>query len=92
MYVSLAIAITQAVSLLENSRLKNDEEEIRWKSVLLKLYLNVALCSLKVGKYPVAITNSRKALELDENNVKALFRIGEVCTYVCVYLHDCDIM
>ena len=68
----------QAVRLLENRRLKNDEEEAKWKSLLVKLYLNVSLCNLRLRKPKVAISHSRNALSLDSKSVKAIFRLGQV--------------
>ena len=68
----------QAVRLLEEKRLKNEEEEKKWKAVLLKLYLNQSLCSLRLGRPKLAITQCRKVLDFDPNNVKAYFRLGQV--------------
>ena len=65
--------------LLENARLKNDEEEEKWKSVLVKLLLNQSLCSLRMRKGRLAISQCRRVLELEAKNVKAHFRIGQVC-------------
>ena len=71
--------VLKAVRLLEEKRLKDDEEEKKWKAVLLKLYLNQSLCSLRQGKPKLAITQCRKVMELDPKNVKAHFRLGQVC-------------
>lgn len=68
----------QAVRLLEKRRLKNDAEEQKWKSILIKLYLNLSLCNLRLRKPILSITHSRNALALDSNNVKAIFRLGQV--------------
>ena len=72
----------QAVRLLEEKRLKNEEEEQKWKAVLLKLYLNQSLCSLRLGRPKLAITQCRKVLDFDPKNVKAYFRLGQVHVYI----------
>ncbi len=69
---------SQAIRLLEETRLKNEEEERKWKVVLLRVYLNLSLCFLKQGKSAPAITYSRKALDINPKNVKAHFRLGQV--------------
>ena len=50
----------------------SDEEEV--KQVKISLYLNVAMCYLKMQKPDFVITNCNFALELDSRNTKALFR------------------
>lgn len=59
------------------SSLEGQEEEKR-KSLLLAAHLNMSLCYLKVAEPIRAIQASDKALELDEKNVKGLFRRGQV--------------
>jgi len=49
-----------------------DEEEV--KQVKISLYLNVAMCYLKMEKPDFVINNCNFALGLDKGNVKALFR------------------
>lgn len=58
------------------SSLEGQEEEKR-KSLLLAAHLNMSLCYLKAGEPIRAIQASDKALELDEKNVKGLFRRGQ---------------
>lgn len=72
--------VTQAVRMLEKRRLQGPEEEKRWKSIMIKLYLNLSLCYLRMRKPKPAVTHSRNALDLDGRNVKATFRLGQVCT------------
>ncbi|XP_077995368.1 inactive peptidyl-prolyl cis-trans isomerase FKBP6-like [Glandiceps talaboti] len=67
----------EALQILENCHLKDEIEEKAMQKVLLKLYLNMALCSIKLCRSNRAITFSKKALEIDEKNVKALFRCGK---------------
>jgi hypothetical protein len=64
--------------LLENTRLTEEEEEKKWKSVMLKLYLNMSQVSLKQVKPKKAIFFCKLALDFDPKNVKALFRYGVV--------------
>ena len=68
----------QALALIENVHLKDEGEERLWKSALLKLYLNLALCHFKQKKTQKTIRFCHKALDLDENSVKAHFRLGQV--------------
>ena len=70
--------VPQAVSLIENVRLQNEEEEILWRENLMKLYLNLSLCCLKQAKSSRAITYGRKVLDLEPNNAKANYRLGQV--------------
>ena len=70
----------QALSKLEDMKLKDEAEEDQWKAMILKLYLNMALCCHKQRKPKMVITFSKKALEIDSDNVKAHFRLGQVNT------------
>ena len=71
---------------LEAVRLKDEAEERVWETSLKKLYLNLSLCSLKQRKSQLALSNCRRVLELDSKNVKAIFRIGQVCH--CTHYRD----
>ncbi|ELP83427.1 chaperone protein DNAK, putative [Entamoeba invadens IP1] len=42
----------------------------------LALYLNLAICFIKVSKFNKALDNADSALKIDENNIKGLFRKG----------------
>ncbi len=68
----------QAVRLLESARLKDEIEEKQWKEVLLKLYLNQSLVSLKLNRHRLAVAQCKRALDIDPRNVKANFRLGQV--------------
>jgi len=67
---------SRAIRLLENARLKNEQEENLMKQSALKLYLNMALCDLKEAKAGRACKNSRKALDIEPKNPKALYRLA----------------
>ena len=47
-------------------------------ALLVAAYLNMAMCYLKQNQYHETATQCDKALELDENNMKGLFRRGQV--------------
>jgi tetratricopeptide (TPR) repeat protein len=66
----------KAIYLLEKTSIQNEEEEIRWKSTMLKLYLNMSQICLKQLKPKKTIFYCKSALYLDEQNVKALYRYG----------------
>ena len=74
----LLFSYYQAIRLLEEARLADQSEEDEMKRVLLKLYLNTALCNIKLCQSPRALSNCTKALEIDPQNVKAIFRRGQV--------------
>ncbi|XP_014791337.1 peptidyl-prolyl cis-trans isomerase FKBP4 isoform X1 [Octopus bimaculoides] len=65
------------VSYLENESSLEDDEEVQKKSLLLAAHLNTALCHLKTNDSHHAIQACDKALEIDEQNVKGLFRRGQ---------------
>jgi hypothetical protein len=73
--------------LLENISV-TDEDEERWKNVMLKLYLNMSQVCLKQTKPKKAIYYCKMALEMDEKNVKALYRYGQV---LIAYIYSCQI-
>lgn len=51
------------------------------KDLLLSGYLNIALCLLKLENYNDAIKFCDKALKMQPNNEKALFRRGQVLQF-----------
>lgn len=55
----------------------DEEKSNRHKSVALPCYLNSAACYLKLKNYDEALHSCNEALDLEENNVKALFRRGQ---------------
>ena len=72
---SLALGkFTRMVALVESL---SEEKDLRIASpLILAGHLNVALCYLKLGKYPECIDSCDKALFRDKKNVKALYRKG----------------
>ncbi|KAL8615622.1 hypothetical protein ACOMHN_026612 [Nucella lapillus] len=66
------------VSFLEHetSSLKDEEPQER-EQLLLASHLNIAMCHLKLNDFRKAEEACNKALELDANNIKAIFRRGQ---------------
>lgn len=67
----------KSIYLLENTNVKDDEEEIRWKSVMLKLNLNMSAVCLKQSKPKNCIFYCKASLDFDPQNVKSLYRYGQ---------------
>jgi len=67
----------RGVKLLEETSLKDEEEEKRRQHLMLKLQLNVAYCAIKLKWPKKACIACREALNIEENNTKALFRFGK---------------
>ncbi|NXS90742.1 FKBP4 isomerase, partial [Jacana jacana] len=76
-YKRAALQYKKIVSWLEHESGLSDEEDIKAKSLRLAAHLNLAMCHLKLKEYSQALENCNKALELDSNNEKGLFRRGE---------------
>ena len=66
--------------MLDNTSVNTEEDEIKWKGVMLKLYLNMSQVCLKQVKPKKTIYYCKLALDIDAQNVKALFRYGQVTT------------
>lgn len=64
----------RASKMLEEFHLQDDVQERSQQELLLKCYLNLAMCALKLNKAPLTITNCNLVLEIDHRNTKALFR------------------
>jgi FK506-binding protein 6 len=64
----------KAVSLLEKCRLKDEEDEVRQQRMLLKLYINLAVCYNKQKTSRRACIMCRNALDIQPRNAKALFK------------------
>jgi hypothetical protein len=72
----------KAIYLLENINISVDEEEALWKHVMLKLYMNMSQISLKQAKPKKTIFYCKMVLDIDPNNIKALYRYGKVCSNI----------
>merc|ERR1719427_436313 len=55
------------------------------KEISLKLYLNLSICELKQNKHGRACKYARKALDIQSNNVKALWRLARALRHMGEY-------
>lgn len=67
----------KSIYLLDNTSVKDEAEETRWKAVMLKLYLNMSAVCLKQSKPKKCIYYCKLALDFEPQNVKSLFRYGQ---------------
>lgn len=67
----------RGIKLLEETSLANEEEEERRQRLMFKLQLNVAHCCLMMKWPKKACIACREALQIEENNTKALYRFGK---------------
>nr|KAG5689470.1 hypothetical protein BaRGS_021017 [Batillaria attramentaria] len=66
------------VSFLEHeTSFQTDEEKQLKEQLLLAAHLNIAMCHLKLKEYVETEDSCAKVLEMDPDNVKALFRRGQ---------------
>ena len=63
----------RAIQLMENSRLRDENEEQKLSHVLMKSYHNIAQCYLKMGNYGKAISSAHKVLEKNPGHVKSMY-------------------
>ena len=64
----------------------DDNDDPVYDEERLMLYLNLAMCNLKLGDDSRAVEDCNHALEIDSSNVKGLYRRG--CAYL--KLHNLD--
>ncbi|KAK3570455.1 hypothetical protein QTP86_019447 [Hemibagrus guttatus] len=76
-YKQAIVQYKRIVSWLEHESSLEGEDEEKAKALRLAAHLNLAMCYLKLQEPSPAFENCDKALELDANNEKALFRRGE---------------
>jgi len=65
---------TKALDYVQSDYSFSDEEKAKAKQLKLPCLLNNTMCMLKQKKWKEAIEQSTKALEIDHNNVKGIFR------------------
>ena len=63
---------------MEKKPAENEEQDEKQKGILLKLYLNMSQISLKQSKPKKCIYYCKLALQIEETNVKDIFRYGKV--------------
>ncbi|XP_076127157.1 peptidyl-prolyl cis-trans isomerase FKBP4 isoform X1 [Alosa pseudoharengus] len=76
-YKQASVQYKRIISWLEHENTLKGEDEQKAKTLLLAAHLNLAMCYLKLHEHSQALESCDKALELDANNEKALFRHGE---------------
>ncbi|KAM3865928.1 inactive peptidyl-prolyl cis-trans isomerase FKBP6-like [Diretmus argenteus] len=67
----------QAMTLLGNKETENDVEREKINMELLPLYMNLSLSELRLERPHKALKYAIKALEVDPDNTKALYRCGQ---------------
>ncbi|KAM9672360.1 peptidyl-prolyl cis-trans isomerase FKBP4 isoform 1-T1 [Trichechus inunguis] len=76
-YKQALLQYKKIVSWLEYESSFSGEEAQKARALRLASHLNLAMCYLKLQSFSAVIENCNKALELDSNNEKGLFRRGE---------------
>ncbi|KAK9399229.1 peptidyl-prolyl cis-trans isomerase FKBP4 [Crotalus adamanteus] len=76
-YKQATLQYKKTVSWLEHETGLSDMEKTKSSDLRLAAHLNLAMCHLKLKEYSQVLENCNKALELDCNNEKGLFRRGE---------------
>nr|CAA34914.1 unknown protein [Mus musculus] len=76
-YKQALLQYKKIVSWLEYESSFSGEEMQKVHALRLASHLNLAMCHLKLQAFSAAIESCNKALELDSNNEKGLFRRGE---------------
>lgn len=66
-----------ATQIIEDYLPKNYEERRQGEQFLLTLNLNMALCCIRLNHSGRAVTYCQKALQLDNTNTKAFYRLGQ---------------
>jgi len=75
----------KAVNMLENCHLKDEEDEAKHQHMLLKLYINLAVCYNKQNEPKKACVMCRHALYIQPRNAKALFNFGRALVMLSDY-------
>ena len=78
----------------EDDESQENDQDLSNKLKILKsqLYSNLSACQLKSFNYKMAILNCNKCLDLDSNNVKALFRRAQSYMYMNEFEKSLDDM
>lgn len=73
------------MTLLQNREPTDDEEKQRLEEIKLLFLLNLSLTYLKLEKPQKALYFGQKALDINPQNTKALFRCGQVGQYFDIF-------
>jgi tetratricopeptide (TPR) repeat protein len=73
-YENAAKLYVEALGYLADLYDLSPEEQEEVNALKVPCLLNTALCYTKINRYPQAVENCNKALEIEKSNVKALFR------------------
>ncbi|XP_053321467.1 peptidyl-prolyl cis-trans isomerase FKBP4 [Spea bombifrons] len=76
-YRQAIIQYKKIITWLEHESGLSEEQKGKSKALLQAASLNLAACYLKLGEHRGALEHCNKALEMDPNNEKGLFRRGE---------------
>ncbi|XP_036374226.1 peptidyl-prolyl cis-trans isomerase FKBP4-like isoform X1 [Megalops cyprinoides] len=76
-YKQATVHYKRIVSWLEHESDLKDQDEQKARALRLAAHLNLAMCYLRMHEESQALEDCNKALELDSNNEKALFRRAE---------------
>jgi FK506-binding protein 4/5 len=86
-YGKLAIKkYEKSLDIFKNSSALSEEEKQKVKDLQLACHLNLAAVHLKEKNYKSAVEESTKALEIDAQNVKALWRRGNAYSYLSEFI------
>lgn len=80
----------QAMTLLGNREKQSFEEREKINTALLPLYLNLSVTELRLDRPHKALKYGSKALEINSDNTKALFRCGQVKKKSCFDKLHCE--
>jgi len=75
-YKESAFRFRRAIRCLEQLTYKSNDDDKKSKELLLKLYVNIANSYNKLQKPFIAMSNCKRALQIEPNNVKALYQYG----------------
>lgn len=75
----------KAVNILENCHMQDGEDEAKQQHMLLKLYINLAVCYNKQKEPKKACVMCRLALYIQPRNAKALFNSGRALLMLSEY-------
>lgn len=76
---------SKIIDFLASEVYELDDEKESSRKLQLAANLNLAACYLKTREYKKTIESCEKALEIEDSNEKALFRLGQAFYGQCEY-------